>query len=265
MYELLNDEESYVRIEVIEAVLEVLEHLELKTIETEFIPNFLKALVVNNNHDEIVARMARLIGPIVHKLSAFDLHLKYKEPILTFYKEMINHRDEDNVLCGIYNLPCFNLLYKDAVSKPPPGTAATQSTATTGPAVAPEHGIDLEEDGEFKATEIDFFDLYYKYGTEASEEMRAITAACLHEAFKLAAPTEDISKLQMTLKELLEEDSTQVILGLARNIDVLVRNFCNEHVLAQVPDPVPPAEDSTPTRGFGLLHSHTAKASDFSA
>ena len=34
IYELLNDEESYVRIEVIEAILEILEHLQLETIES---------------------------------------------------------------------------------------------------------------------------------------------------------------------------------------------------------------------------------------
>ena len=58
IFELLNDEESYVRIEVIEAILEILEHLQIETIETQFIPNFLKALVLSNNHDEIIARMA---------------------------------------------------------------------------------------------------------------------------------------------------------------------------------------------------------------
>ena len=46
IYELLNDEESYVRIKVIEAILEILEHLSLETIETQFIPNFLKAMVI---------------------------------------------------------------------------------------------------------------------------------------------------------------------------------------------------------------------------
>ena len=49
-------------------------------------PNVLKALNIKNNHDEIIARMACLIGKIVHKLSAFDLHIKYKTEILTFYK-----------------------------------------------------------------------------------------------------------------------------------------------------------------------------------
>jgi hypothetical protein len=43
-----------VRIEVIEAILEILEHLQLETIEQQFIPNFLRALVIQNNHDEII-------------------------------------------------------------------------------------------------------------------------------------------------------------------------------------------------------------------
>ena len=86
-------------------------------IETQFIPNFLKALVISNNHDEIIARMAKMLGRIVHKLSAFDLHLKYQEQILTFYKEMIEHRDEENVMQGICNLPCFHMLYKDKLGR----------------------------------------------------------------------------------------------------------------------------------------------------
>lgn len=86
-------------------------------------PNVLKALNIKNNHDEIIARMACLIGKIVHKLSAFDLHIKYKHEILTFYKQIIDHRDPDNVKQGIVNLPCFNLLYKDQVGGDPPGTA----------------------------------------------------------------------------------------------------------------------------------------------
>ena len=42
--------------------------------------------------------MAALIGRIVYKLSSFDLHIKYKEQILTFYKAIIDHRDEANVV-----------------------------------------------------------------------------------------------------------------------------------------------------------------------
>lgn len=137
IYELLNDEESYVRIEVIEAILEILEHLQLETIEQQFIPNFLKAIKIQKNQpDEIVARMATLIGKIVYKLSTFDLHLKYKEPILAFFKMIIEHRDQENVKMGIYNLPCFQLLYKDVVSKPP-FCASSQTTTAAGINVEP--------------------------------------------------------------------------------------------------------------------------------
>lgn len=159
IYELLNDEESYVRIEVIEAILEILEHLNVKTIEQQFIPNFLKAIKIQKNQpDEIVARMASMIGKIVYKLSTFDLHLKYKEQILAFYKAMVDHRDPHNNKMGIYNLPCFNLLYKDAVSKTPPFSANSQSTSATQN-IDP---FDDFRDGEqSKGTQLDFHELYY--------------------------------------------------------------------------------------------------------
>lgn len=100
--------------------------------------------------------MAEIIGKIVHKLSAFDLHLKYKEQILNFYKAMVEHRDPENNKMGIYNLPCFNLLYKDKVGRPPPGTAATQSTQATG-TIAAENGIEEEDNAEEgKVIELDF-------------------------------------------------------------------------------------------------------------
>jgi len=79
IYELLNDEESYVRIEAIEAIVEVLQVVEVSKIEEEFIPNFLKTLVHENNHDEIIVRMGKMIGKIAFKLSIHELHLKYKE------------------------------------------------------------------------------------------------------------------------------------------------------------------------------------------
>ena len=54
-----------------------------------------------------------MIGRIAFKLSRFDLHIKYKEQILAFYKSIINHKDEENKLNenklnGVYNLPCFH-------------------------------------------------------------------------------------------------------------------------------------------------------------
>lgn len=51
LYELVNDEESYVRIEAIECLLEVMESLDAKTVEDEIVPNILKTFDFKNNHD----------------------------------------------------------------------------------------------------------------------------------------------------------------------------------------------------------------------
>lgn len=75
-------------------MLEVLEHIELNMIEENFIPNLIKAFSMDSNQSEIVIRMSKIIGKIVHKLSHFDLHTKYQEELLSFYKAIVNHEDD---------------------------------------------------------------------------------------------------------------------------------------------------------------------------
>ena len=88
--------------------------------------------------------------------------------------------------------------------------------------------------------------------------MRTITAACIHEAFLLAEPNEDIKKLQMALLELMEEEGKDVLLALIPNIKTLIEKFCNEHSIGQVPDQR--SGDNTPTKGAftGLQHASTS-------
>lgn len=96
--------------------------------------------------------------------------------------------------------------------------------------------------------------------------MRAITAACLHEPFRLAGPIEDIKKLQMALMELMEEDSKDIMLALVPNIKELIVRFCNEYAISQVPDPTTPKAESTPASTFGLMHANTLGSKmDFSS
>ena len=132
-------------------------------------PNFLKALVFEDNHKEIITRMARMLGKIAYKLSFFELHLKYKGEILGFYKSIINGKDDENMLAGIFNLPCMQQLYK-AVCQPqyPPGTAITASTGITISAMHENDDLlDQEElKKEVNAFDIDFQGLYYKYANE---------------------------------------------------------------------------------------------------
>jgi hypothetical protein len=52
--ELLNDEETYIRIEAMESISYVLETLSEELIERELMPNLLKMLVFEDNHDSII-------------------------------------------------------------------------------------------------------------------------------------------------------------------------------------------------------------------
>ena len=59
--------------------------MEADTIEREIIPPLLK--VLQSDHDEIVEKVSFMIGNLVFKLSKIDdLHLKYKDEFLEFYR-----------------------------------------------------------------------------------------------------------------------------------------------------------------------------------
>lgn len=38
--------------------------------------------------------------------------MRYKKELTTFYKELTDHDDEEIRTAAVFNLPCFNLLYK---------------------------------------------------------------------------------------------------------------------------------------------------------
>lgn len=52
--ELLNDEETYIRLEAIEAISYVLDTLDQELIERELMPNLLKMLVFEDNHETLI-------------------------------------------------------------------------------------------------------------------------------------------------------------------------------------------------------------------
>ena len=124
-----------------------------------------------------------------------------------------------------------------------------------------------DENGEDKSStpDLDFEDLYYRYSNEQNDEMRTITAACIHEPFLLAGANEDIKKLQMALLDLMDEDKKEITLALIPNMTTLIKKFINEHSLAQLPDQQ--CGDLTPPKNsMGLQHSNTMKMhNDFSS
>jgi hypothetical protein len=63
LLELLNDEESYIRIEALEILTEFLNQLTPEDIENEFVKEMLKTIEADN--EEIQLRLAEIIGKIV--------------------------------------------------------------------------------------------------------------------------------------------------------------------------------------------------------
>lgn len=92
----------------------------------------------------------------------FDLHMKYKEQFINFYREIIDHKEDNIRMKAVYNLPCMNLLYKSV-------------------------------ENEMK---ISFQEIYLKFSEDKEFDVRYCAAASLHEAFKLVEDDEDTSYLR---------------------------------------------------------------------
>lgn len=92
--ELINDEETSIKVEAIDSIQYILETLDVEIIEKEIIPSFLKLLNIEN-HDEVVERMSLIVGPIAFKLMTKDeLHIKYQQNILEFYRATCVHKSD---------------------------------------------------------------------------------------------------------------------------------------------------------------------------
>jgi len=110
---MMNDEETFIKIEAIESLLHVLETLSCELVEKEMIPSFLKLLNVINVPDEVIERMAQIIGAICFKLQKMDkMHIKYQPQILEFYSAICVHKTDTCRRYAVYNLPAMNKIYR---------------------------------------------------------------------------------------------------------------------------------------------------------
>lgn len=110
---MMNDEETFIKIEAIESLVHVLETLSCELVEKEMIPSFLKLLNVVNVPDEVIERMAQIIGAICFKLQKMDnMHIKYQSQILEFYSAICVHKTDTCRRYAVYNLPAMNKIYR---------------------------------------------------------------------------------------------------------------------------------------------------------
>jgi HEAT repeat protein len=193
LLELLQDEEAYIRIEALEIVTKYLDHLEREDIEGEYVNEVLRTL--NADVEEIQTRIAEAIGPIIHKLSIFNLHIKYREEFLQFYKVIVNHKEVKMRRYAAYNLPCFNKLLKEYQDE----------------------------------VDIDFNEVYLRFSKEEDPEILKTVAASLHEAFSIMPDDEDSQKLRDAFKQVIEVSNRETICALCENLDTSLQYYCNTH------------------------------------
>lgn len=108
--------------------------------------------------EELLLRIAKIFGRVVHGLKHFEMHQIYAEKFLQFFDEICRHKDAEMRKQGAYNLACFNLYYKDYVN------------------------LMYYSGGN---TILDFHELYYSFSKDPETSIKFTVASSIHEAFLL--------------------------------------------------------------------------------
>jgi hypothetical protein len=56
--------------------------------------------------------MSRIIGQLALKLQSHELHEKYKNEFISFYKSLVMHKNDECRENAAFNLPAMNLIYR---------------------------------------------------------------------------------------------------------------------------------------------------------
>jgi hypothetical protein len=116
---------------------------------------------------------------------------------MNFYKELVDHKEDNIRLKAVYNLPCMNLLYKSVESE----------------------------------LKVSFQEIYLKFSTDTEFDVRYCAAASLHEAFKLTDNEEDISNLRTVFLTFVLENSREMILLMNTHLVLLIKKYGNKHTI----------------------------------
>jgi len=157
--------------------------------------NFLD--IEDQSQIEIVQRTSEIFGVVLVKMKEFDLHMKYKEQIINFYREIIDHKEDQIRMKAVYNLPCMNLLYKSVESE----------------------------------LKISFQEIYLKFSEDKEFDVRYCAATSLHEAFKLIEDEDDITCLRMVFVSYILDSSREMILLMNKSLPLMIKNYGNKHTI----------------------------------
>ena len=96
-----------------------------------------------------------------------------------------------------FNLPCFHLVLRD----------------------------------ECDAQQCDFQELYSQFLNDIEKSVQKVIPTCIHEAFTICSPEEDMWRLRDTYKSILDMNDKETIEQLVENLHVTLEYYCNEHAL----------------------------------
>lgn len=89
-----------------------------------------------------------------------------------------------------------------------------------------------EEDGDpFAPIPFDFLNAYYLFANDTNDQIRILTAGCLHEAFKLQSEQEDTTYLRDALHDLMNDKCNDVLVTIVLNVDVIIEKYANYHAV----------------------------------
>ena len=123
--------------------------------------------------------------------------MKYKKEFIDFFRQLCDHKENEIRLNAAYNLPCFNIIFKD----------------------------------QQKELDINFFDLYDKFVGDESQEIADCTVKSLHEAFKLVEPEDNTAKIRKIFLDFVVDEQKDILLIINKNLDVFIQNYGNKHTI----------------------------------
>lgn len=124
-----------VRLESIEAGIEIIDCMETENLEKDYIPCLIKMLTTQQQNEEVVVRMSKMLGRIAFKLlgnggsTALNAkgapvlvpatHTKLREHLISYFQFVCEHENDVIRLNACYNLPCFHLLFRKSEKSVP--------------------------------------------------------------------------------------------------------------------------------------------------
>jgi hypothetical protein len=158
--------------------------------------------IENHTSIEMTEQVAKIIGPIAHKLSKINLLDDFKKEFIDFYDEICDHDELNIQLLSVYNFPCFHLLFR-------------------------EEQADLD---------INFSKLYSNF-LGAEKKVRRAAAKSLHEAFALLNEDDDTTEWRAAFLDLLSDNNPKIMQIMNKQLSKIILGYVNKQMHGTVISP----------------------------